>query len=192
MLPHTPLCMPVSSQMKTVLPFTVLHSVFHTAGETQRSRRLGLAHQECNGAAGEILHLSYSWGTTSVRLLHGDQLLAPNAINPTNLVCGGVWACVCVVCIRASKPIRRHLSNTIHKDGLANIAISQIIISPIWFGFRLFWLQFGLLKQSFSPFQSFWVGRCSLTEGQSRGRWRWMMKIMLICNQFYERLKLRQ
>lgn len=100
MLPHTLFCVPVLSQMKTVLPFTMLHSVFHIAGETQRSRRLGLAHQECNGAAGEILHLSYSWGTTSVWLLHGDQLWAPNAINPTNHVCACgcvfVW-CVCVL-----------------------------------------------------------------------------------------------
>lgn len=71
------------------------HSVRHPARQTQRSRRLGLAHQGHNGAGGGILDLSYSWGTTSMWLLHGDYLLAPNAISPTNhtYVCVWGWAC---------------------------------------------------------------------------------------------------
>lgn len=98
-----------------------------------------MAHQGYNGAVGAILDLSYSWGTTSMWLLHGDQLLAPNAINPTNHT--HMYVC-------AGKSPRTHMHRTGHNFFLASLVRSQIIITQIWFGSRVFWLQFHLLKQS--------------------------------------------
>lgn len=97
-----------------VLPCTVFRSVLQSARQTQRSGRLGLAHQGHNGAGGGILDLSYSWGTTSMWLLHRDQLLAPNAISPTNHAhtCDQ-WVDVCV-CV-STYPYIHTCSRTGHK-----------------------------------------------------------------------------
>lgn len=50
------------------------------------------------------------------------------------------------VCLR-EKVCTRTFS-TGHKDFSARLAVSQMIITQIWFGSRVFWLQFPLLKQS--------------------------------------------
>lgn len=117
----------------------MFRSVLHPARQTQRSKRLGLAHQGHNGAGGGILDLSYSWGTMSMWLLHRDWLLAPNAISPTNHT---------HVRVRPRENVHTRTFSTGHKDFSARLAVSQIIITQMWFGSGVFRLQFPLLKKS--------------------------------------------
>lgn len=116
-----------------LLPHTMSCSVLHPARQTQRSKRLGLAHQGHNGAGGGILDLSYSWGTMSTTGTNSEHLMqsAPQITR---------------VCVREN--VRTCTFSTGHKDFSAWLAVSQIIITQIWFGSRVFWLQFPLLKQS--------------------------------------------
>lgn len=126
--------------IRLLLPHTMFGSVLHPVRQTQRSKRLGLAHQGHNGAGGGILDLSYSWGTMSMWLLHRDWLLAPNAISPTNHTHTHV-------CVRLHETVHTCTFSTGHEDS-ARLAVSQIIITQMWFGSRVFRLQFPLLKKS--------------------------------------------
>lgn len=90
----------------------MFRSVLHPARQTQRSKRLGLAHQGHNGAGGGILDLSYSWGTMSMWLLHRDRLLAPNTIRPTNHT---------HVCVPLRENVHARTFGTGHKDSCARL-----------------------------------------------------------------------
>ena len=78
--------------------------------------------------------------------------------------------CICE-CVRA--PTHTHTYCTGHKEFSACLAMSQIIIiTQIWFGSRVFWLQFPLLKQSDTHQVLFKASGSHViygTEGQSEG-----------------------
>lgn len=70
------------------------------------------------------------------------------------------------VCLREN--VRTRTFSTGHKDFSARLAVSQMIITQIWFGSWVFWLQFPLLKQSdthpvctaFTDARAIWTGGC--------------------------------